>query len=74
MNAPLVHPPTADTVPSSEGTTPVMAHFLAAKASQPESETILPGELVNVTVVDEQDTMVNYYATGKTEIFNPKNE
>ena len=45
-----------------------------AKASQPESETLLPGELVNVTVVDEQDTMVNYYATGETEIFNPKNE
>jgi len=37
MNAPLVHPPTADTVPSSEGTTPVMAQFLAAKASQPDA-------------------------------------
>jgi len=37
MNAPLVHPPTADTVPSSEGTTPVMAQFLAAKANQPDA-------------------------------------
>ncbi len=43
-----------------------------AKATQPESETILPGELVNVTVVDDKDTMVNYYATGKPEIFNPQ--
>lgn len=45
-----------------------------ARATQPESETILPGELVNVTVVDDKDTMVNYYATGKPEIFNPINE
>ena len=37
MNAPLAHPPTADAVPSSEGTTPVMAQVLAAKASQPDA-------------------------------------
>jgi DNA mismatch repair protein MutS len=37
MNAPLVHPPTVDAVPSSEGTTPVMAQFLAAKAAQPDA-------------------------------------
>ena len=37
MNAPLAHPPTADAVPSSEGTTPVKAQFLAAKASQPDA-------------------------------------
>ncbi|MBA3048638.1 MAG: DNA mismatch repair protein MutS, partial [Brevundimonas sp.] len=37
MNAPLVHPPTADAVPSSEGVTPVMAQFLAAKAAQPDA-------------------------------------
>ena len=43
-----------------------------SKAAQPESEILSPGELVNVTVVDEKDTMVNYYATGKPEIFNPK--
>lgn len=45
-----------------------------AKATQPGSETISPGELVDVTVVDDKDTMVNYYATGKPEIFNPKNK
>jgi hypothetical protein len=44
-----------------------------AKATQPGSDTILPGELVNVTVVDDRDAMVNYYATGKPEIFNFKN-
>jgi len=37
MNAPLLHPPTADAAPSSEGTTPVMAQFLAAKAAQPDA-------------------------------------
>ena len=37
MNAPVIHPTTADTVPSSEGTTPAMAQFLAAKASQPDA-------------------------------------
>jgi hypothetical protein len=43
-----------------------------AKATQPASQTLLPGDLVNVTVVDDRDTMVNYYATGKPEIFNPE--
>lgn len=43
-----------------------------AKATQPGS-TILPGEFVNVTVVDDKDAIVNYYATGKPEIFNFKN-
>lgn len=41
-------------------------------ATQAEEENILPGELVNVTVVDDKDTNINYYATGKPEIFNPK--
>jgi hypothetical protein len=44
-----------------------------AQAAQPESETLFPGELINVTVVDDQNTSVNYYATGKPEVFNPKN-
>src|SRR5688572_30139654 len=37
MNAPLAHPPKAADVPSAEGVTPVMAQFLAAKASQPDA-------------------------------------
>ncbi len=37
MNAPLIHPPKADPALSTEGTTPVMAQFLAAKASQPDA-------------------------------------
>ncbi|MCK5099608.1 MAG: hypothetical protein KAR45_15980, partial [Desulfobacteraceae bacterium] len=41
------------------------------KATQAGEDILSTGELVNVTVVDDQDTMVIYYATGKTEIFNP---
>ncbi|MDY6923918.1 MAG: DNA mismatch repair protein MutS [Pseudomonadota bacterium] len=37
MNAPLAHPPKADPLPSSDGVTPVMAQFLAAKASHPDA-------------------------------------
>ena len=37
MNAPLAHPPKAEALPSSEGVTPVMAQFLAAKAAQPDA-------------------------------------
>ena len=37
MNAPLIHPPKADPVPSAEGTTPVMGQYLAAKAAQPDA-------------------------------------
>ncbi len=44
-----------------------------SRATQAEADSISPGELVNVTVVDEKDRMVNYYVTGKPEIFNPKN-
>jgi len=41
-----------------------------AMAAQPDGN--LPGEgcLVNVTVVDEKDSPVIYYATGKTQMFN----
>ncbi len=37
MNAPLTHPPKAEPSPSSEGTTPVMAQFLSAKAQVPDA-------------------------------------
>jgi len=38
MNAPLVHPPQPAAPPApSEGVTPVMAQFLAAKAAQPDA-------------------------------------
>ncbi|WP_332657106.1 DNA mismatch repair protein MutS [Brevundimonas sp.] len=37
MNAPLAHPPRADALPSSDGVTPVMAQFLAAKAQAPDA-------------------------------------
>lgn len=44
-----------------------------AKATQPGSDPISAEELVNVTVVDDKDAVVKYYATGKPEIFNPQN-
>jgi len=31
-----------------------------------------PEELVNLCVVDENDTPISYYVTGNTEILNPK--
>ena len=37
MNAPIPHPPKADAIPATEGTTPVMLQYLAAKASQPDA-------------------------------------
>ena len=45
-----------------------------SRATQAEDKSLGPGELVNVTVVDAHDTNtnINYYATGKPEIFNPK--
>ena len=32
------------------------------------------GELVNLTVVDDQDQPVRYYATGEFEVYNPREE
>ncbi len=43
-----------------------------SKATQAEGDTISSGDLVNVTVVDDKDNVVVYYATGKPEIFNPR--
>ena len=43
-----------------------------AMATQPKDDIISPGDLVNVTVVDDKDNMVDYYVTGKPEIFNSK--
>ncbi|HYC97237.1 DNA mismatch repair protein MutS [Brevundimonas sp.] len=37
MNAPLAHLPNAGALPSTEGVTPVMAQFLAAKAQAPDA-------------------------------------
>ena len=37
MNAPLAHLPKAEAIPFSEGVTPVMAQFLAAKAQVPDA-------------------------------------
>lgn len=41
-------------------------------ASKVQGDAIAEGELVNVTVVDDTDTPIVYYVTGKTKIFNPK--
>lgn len=32
------------------------------------------GEFVNLTVVDDQDRPVRYYATGRVEVYNPREE
>ncbi len=31
-----------------------------------------PGAMLNITVVDDLDNLVPFYATGETEIYNPK--
>ncbi len=41
-------------------------------ASKSESREIVTGELVNITVVDDSDRQVDYYVSGKPEIFNEK--
>jgi hypothetical protein len=41
------------------------------KATQTQGYAVTQGVLINITVVDDSDTIVNYYATGKPEIFIP---
>ncbi|MDD9301723.1 MAG: hypothetical protein HUK40_04980 [Desulfobacter sp.] len=41
-----------------------------AMATRPGDQGLEEGCLVNVTVVNDQDDPVNYYATGKPQIFN----
>ncbi len=45
-----------------------------AMASKRGEDTIGEGSLVNVTVVDETDTPVKFYGTGKKEIYNPMSQ
>ncbi len=40
-------------------------------AGKPAEEGISEGSMVNITVVDDKDQPVVYYATGKEQIFNP---
>ena len=41
-------------------------------ATQSDSDKLAEGEFINISVVDENDNPVQYYVTGKNEIFNPK--
>lgn len=41
-------------------------------ANKSDSDEIADGEFINVSVVDENDNPIQYYVTGKQEIFNPK--
>jgi len=44
--------------------------FMATKSDQ---NTIQPDEMINITVVDNDDKNINYYVTGEPEIYNVKN-
>ena len=44
--------------------------LLQATAEAVEQEA--PGAMYNITVVDDEDNLALFYATGKTEIYNPK--
>lgn len=62
-------PPLGDNPLDSDVTTWRYAWKLAL-ATQPGHESVAEGDLVNVTVVNDKDVPVNYYVTGKPEVFN----
>ena len=64
-------PPKEDKPLDSDVTTWRYAWKLAL-ATQPAEEAVEEGQLVNVTVVNDLDVPVNYYVTGKPEVFNRK--
>lgn len=43
-----------------------------AMAAKPGADGIKEGNMVDVTVVDDQDSPVTYYVTNRPEVFNPK--
>jgi hypothetical protein len=43
-----------------------------AVSTQTDGDDITADELVNVYVVDDLGNPIKYYATNKTEVFNPK--
>lgn len=45
-----------------------------ALSTKPGEGGIAEGDLVNVTVVNDKDVPVNYYVTGKLEVFNSHQE
>lgn len=65
-----MHSPGLEAKPLDSDVTTWRYAWKLARASQPVGDTISPGDLVNVTVVNDQDHIVSYYATGKSEIFS----
>jgi len=63
-------PPLEDNPLDSDVTTWRYAWKLAM-ADKPNEDGIQEGNLVNVTVVDDKEAPITYYATGKKEVFNP---
>ena len=43
-----------------------------SQATREAAEQGAPGALYNITVVDDQDDVSIFYATGRTEIYNPR--
>lgn len=42
------------------------------QATLEASEQEAPGALYNITVVDDEDNLILFYATGRSEVYNPK--
>ena len=62
--------PSVDDKPLDSDVTTWRYAWKLAKATKPSEDVIEEGDLVNVTVVNDQDVPVIYYVTGDVEIFN----
>ena len=64
-----------DTMPG-DGQTPLDADVVAWRSAWKlwQAAQSGAGEFVNITVVDDRDEPVRYYATGRVEMFNPRPE
>jgi hypothetical protein len=62
-----------DTMPGPKGK-PLDSDVVAWRSAWKLFHASRPGgtEYVNLTVVDDQDNPIPYYATGKLEVFNPR--
>ena len=68
----MVYSPPQEDAPLNSDVTAWRYAWKLWQATLKAAEKEAPGAMYNITVVDDQDNLVLSYATGKSEIYNPK--
>lgn len=68
----MVYSPPQEDAPLNSDVTAWRYAWKLWQATLEAVEQEAPGAMYNITVVDDEDNIALFYATGKSEIYNPK--